>query len=223
MSKTDWDKRYYHGRYNRYPFSDVITFVMRNFAKAEDRGAVRLLDLGCGGAHHLMFLAQEGFAYHGVDGSQESVEIAKQRLADAGFATDTIAKATFDALPYEEDFFDGVIDRGALTCNSAADLPALLNEIKRILKPGGLLYSTILNLESTAKDSGTSLGNGDYENCGTRLEDAGILHFTTTEEARQLFGAFEMQQIIKAVNTVDYPPEDRTVVAWNFITARKPA
>jgi SAM-dependent methyltransferase len=223
MPDTDWDKRFYHGRTNRHPFTDVVSFVMRAFSRVEDRGSVRILDLGCGGAHHLIFLAQEGFDYYGVDGSQESVDSAKSRLSEAGYASGTIAKATFDALPYDGGFFDAVIDRGALTCNPGREIPALLDEAKRTLKPGGLVYSTILNLESTAKDTGTPLGDGDYENCGNRLEDAGILHFTTTEEALRLFAAFDVQQIVKSVNAVEYPEGDGMVVAWNFITARKPA
>ncbi len=223
MQQTEWDKRYYHGRYNSYPFTDVVTFVLRHFGRAEDRGAVRLLDLGCGGAHHLLFLAREGFDYHGVDGAAESVEIARQRLALEGFANDTVRQATFEALPYAAGTFDGVIDRGALTCNPGAEIPALLQEVRRVLKPGGLVYSTLLNRDSSAKDSGTPLGGGDYENCGTRLENAGLLHFTTSAEARALFGAFEVEQVVKMVQSVDHPAEDGTVVAWNFVTARKPA
>ncbi|MCH7775512.1 MAG: class I SAM-dependent methyltransferase [Gemmatimonadetes bacterium] len=222
MSKTDWDKRFYHGRYNKYPFTDVVSFVMCKFARVEDRKAVRILDLGCGGAHHLMFLAQEGFDYYGVDGAQESVDIAKQRLEDAGYDPGPIVKATFDALPYEDNFFDAVIDRGAITCNAVADIPQLLAEVRRILKPGGCVYSTILNIDSSAKDTGTHLGNGNYENFSNRLEDAGILHFTTTEECLRLFGEFDVEQIVKSVNAIEYPADTGQVVAWNFVTARKP-
>ncbi len=221
MPENSWDTRYYHGRYNRYPFTDVVSFVMRKFAGAADRKAVRVLDLGCGGAHHLLFLAQEGFGYHGVDGAQESVDIARTRLAEAGFDPAPVTQATFDALPYEDSFFDAVIDRGAITCNALADIPALLDEVRRVLKPGGFVFSTILNIDSTAKDTGTSLGNGDYINCGNRLEDAGILHFTDTEECRNLFKSFEIEQIVKSRNDVEYPAGSRQVVAWTMVTARK--
>ncbi len=224
MTAQDWDKRYYHGRYNRYPFTEVVSFMMGGYAKVPDRNKVKVLDLGCGGAHHLMFLAQEGFDYHGVDGAQESVDIASQRLSDAGFPTDTIVKATFDALPYEADTMDAVIDRGAITCNNKADIPALLTEVRRVLKPGGRFFSTILNIESSAKNGAKDLGDGDFTGCDNRLEDAGVLHFTTSDEARELFSGagFTVEKIERSVTTTDYAEDGNTpVVAWNFITCRK--
>ena len=115
LQRNEWDTRHYHGRDNRYPFTEVVSFVMRSYGGAADRSAVRILDLGCGSAHHLVFLAQEGFDYYGIDGSGESIELAARRLTKAGYHTRTLACGTFNRLPYEEGFFDCVIDRGSLT------------------------------------------------------------------------------------------------------------
>lgn len=222
MSKVDWDQRFYHGRYNKYPFSDVVTFVFRSFSKIEDKSQVKILDLGCGGAHHLMFLAAEGFDYHGVDGSAESVQIAKDRLSAAGFGSDTIVKGYLEELPYPDGMFDAVIDRGAITCNAKSAIPPIVAETRRVLKPGGLFYSTILNVQSSAKDGAEDLGDGDFQNVGARLEGAGLLHFTHVDEIRELFAEFELLSIRTSVVREELETAaDRAVDAWSFITVRK--
>lgn len=135
MQSRNWDKEQYYGRYNRWPFNEVVSFVMRRWGSLADRKKIKVLDLGFGGAHHLVFWASEGFDYYGFDGSQESLEIATQRLGQLGFSADKLVVGTFDSLPYPDDFFDCVVDRGSLLCNRRQDILTLLPEVKRVLKP----------------------------------------------------------------------------------------
>lgn len=222
MTKTDWDKRYFHGRYNKYPFTDVVSFVMRRFGGAPDRRSIRILDLGCGGSHHLKFLAEEGFDYYGIDGASESIEIAAERLKAAGFSSKNVILGDLGKLPYADDFFDGVIDRGSITCNSLADIPPLIKEARRVLKKGGTLYSTILGVESTSKNSGRHLGNNDYTDLGDRLQGAGVLHYTDSKEAQMLFAAFSIDSIVTQSYRTDYPAvQPPEVTAWTCITCSK--
>jgi len=222
MKERDWNAEQYHGRHNRYPFTEVVSFVMRVYGSAPDRSKIRILDLGFGGAHHLLFLAQEGFDYYGIDGATESLEIASRVLGRGGFRTNTLSLGTFDKTPYEDDFFDCLLDRGSLVCNRLADLPALISEIRRILKPGGRLFSMILHEASTVKEEARALGNGDYMDFPGRLHEAGILHFTNASEAGKLFSAFEIEDIELILRRSEYPPAgNRTVTAWTVITCRK--
>ena len=219
---SPWDERRYHGRFSRYPFTEVVSFVMGRYGSAPDRSRVRILDLGFGGAHHLLFLAQEGFDFYGIDGANESLRIAQERLTADGFPTDTISVGTFDALPYVDDFFDCVIDRGSFTCNVLADLPPLIAEARRVLKPGGALFSMILHETNTSKDSARSLGNNDYTEFEGRLEDAGVLHFTNAEEAADLFSQFEIEDIESILRRSEYAPaRNGTVSGWTVVTCRK--
>lgn len=220
--EKDWNRQHYYGRYNKYPFTEVVSFVMRAYGAVPDRSKVRILDLGCGGAHHLLFLAQEGFDYHGIDGASESVEIARYRLSESGFKTDTLVCGTFGRTPYPDDFFDCVIDRGSLVCNRLSDLPALIAEMRRILKPGGRFFSMILNEASTAKERVTSLGDNDYTDFQGRLKGAGVLHFTNAAEARRLFSAFNIEDIELILRKSEYSPSgNKDITAWTVITCSK--
>ena len=44
-------------------------------------------------------------------------------------------------LPYENGFFDGVIDNACLYNNNNKKTREILEEVERVLKPGGLFYS----------------------------------------------------------------------------------
>lgn len=151
---TDWNQRSFRGTWNRYPYTEVVSFVLGRFGSVEDRATISMLDLGCGGGSHLLFLAAEGFDFHGVDGNEESVNRANQRLGLAGYAQDRARVADFAHLPYDPDHFDVVIDRGALTCNRGVEIPALIGEIGRVLKPGGLIFSMLLHDSAAAVAGG---------------------------------------------------------------------
>jgi SAM-dependent methyltransferase len=220
--KPGWDEQYYHGWTNKYPFTDVVSFIMRNFSQAEPRSSVRVLDLGCGGGHHLTFLAQEGFEYHGVDGSQRGLQFAHERLQERSFSTENVILATFDALPYPDDHFDAVIDRGALVCNRGTEIRDLLKEIRRVMKPGAKMLSTIIHEDDSSRDGATDLGGSDYTNFPGRLKDAGVLHFTSAEDAASLFSEFSINDLQLQTSRSAYPPAKNPFVsAWMVITCSK--
>lgn len=219
----DWNSTFYHGRYNKYPFTEVVAFMMRTFRNIPDRSGIRVLDLGYGGAHHLMFLAQEGFNYYGIDGSSEALEIAKTRLAESGYDASTISVGTFENLPYEDNFFDCVIDRGSITCNPLSEIKPLLEETRRVLKPNGWLFSMFLNdAGAPSHQAARGLGNGDYTDFSNRLEGAGILHYTNTKEALEMFSAFKIQEIVSSISRAEYSEsKDSLATGWIIVKCKK--
>ena len=219
---TNWDKRRYHGRYNKYPFTDVVAFMMRTFGEYQDRGALRVLDLGCGGAHHLRFLAEEGFDYYGIDGAQEAINIATERLGGLGHRTDNLSVGTFENLPYEDNFFDGLIDRSSIMFNRLDNIPPLIAEARRVLRPGGWLFSMMLNEQSSSKNAARALGNNDFTDMQGRLAGAGVTHYTNAAEARELFSEFHIKNIELSMQSTEYSDDGNSnIVAWTLVTCQK--
>jgi ubiquinone/menaquinone biosynthesis C-methylase UbiE len=108
-----------------------------NATGIELRGA-EVLDVGCGGAPHLRFLAELGAdrsRLHGVDLVPERIEIARER--SPGFDL-VVADAT--ELPFADDSFDLVTQFTAL-CNIVDErvLELAVTEMKRVLRPAGAL------------------------------------------------------------------------------------
>lgn len=217
---TDWNARSFHGTHNRYPFTDVVSFVLRNFGNAPDRSQVSILDLGCGGGAHLAFLLSEGFDAYGVDGNEDSVLRANERIRELGLPENRATAADFACLPYNSEKFDAVIDRGALTCNEGKSIRPLLTEIRRVLKPGATVMSMLLDECAAGEAGGRSIGGGDYVDFPGRLAHAGLLHFTTPSSARQIFSDFQIHSVERLVRTTVSEKGDSVVnEAWVVVTA----
>lgn len=215
---TDWNTRSFHGTYNRYPFTEIVSFILSNFG-GMDRSKFTVLDLGCGGGAHLEFLAAEGFDYYGVDGNEDSVNRANERLKERGFRGDRAIAADFEKLPYSSGFFDVVLDRGAITCNKATEIPPLLAEIKRVMKPRAKLFSMMLDVLGAPAAGGRHVGNGDFTDFPGRLAGAGLLHFTSPVEAMELFSTFKIESVQRLTRTLDLPISAAPIAeSWVVVT-----
>lgn len=135
-----WDEVFKRREWGKYPPEEVVRFVARNFYKAPDRRAVRLLEVGCGTGANLWFAAREGFSVYGIDGSAAALEAAKARFAAESLAGEFV-RGDAAALPYPDAFFDGALDVACLYSNAQDDARRIVAEVRRVLKPGGLFFS----------------------------------------------------------------------------------
>ncbi len=218
-----FDERHYHGWTNRWPFESVVAFVMRNFGESVHRSHVRILDLGCGSGHHLRFLAEEGFDYYGVDASSAVVSRTSTFLREMRFDGSRVFKSEFSVLPFGEGMFDAVIDRGSLVCNRKSDILRILPEVRRVLKTGGLLYSTMLHTDSASRQMGEDIGHGDVARFTGRLAGAGVLHYTSENEIVELYSGFRVRSLVRhdsrSLGITSGGPE--ILESWLHVTCEK--
>ena len=57
-----WEKVFRENEWGKYPSESLIRFVARNFYKADDRFAVKILEVGCGTGANLWYMLREGFS-----------------------------------------------------------------------------------------------------------------------------------------------------------------
>jgi len=115
-----------------------------------------VLEIGFGTGHCLRRIAesvgQMGKVY-GVDISSGMLEITRRRL-DKAQLTDRVELYCGDAvsLPYSDDTLDAAFMSFTLELFDTAEIPRLLEEVKRVLKPTGRI-----GLISMSKENGESL------------------------------------------------------------------
>ncbi len=105
-----------------------------------------ILDLACGpGYLAIAFAALGRFHVIGLDISDSFLRIAAEKAQEAG-ATLALRKGDAAAMPFPAARFDAVVCRAAFKNFSRPD--AALNEIYRVLKPGG--FAAIIDLDPDA-------------------------------------------------------------------------
>ncbi len=101
-----------------------------------------IVDVGCGAGVTVRALAEKGYHASGIDMSPQMIDRAQQEAYKHRLACDF--KVSFaEALPYPDQHFDALIALGLLG-NIRDDQP-VLNEMYRVLKPGGCLLVTVPN------------------------------------------------------------------------------
>lgn len=134
-----WEEKYSDGLKVKYPYDSVVTFVFRNRPRNLDIADTKVLEVGCGTGNNIWFLAREGFQAFGLDGSTSAIEAAREILALEGLSAQ-LKVGDFTSLPYEDECFDLVIDRGSITCCGFSAAAKTIDEIRRCLKPGGKFF-----------------------------------------------------------------------------------
>jgi len=108
--------------------------------------ARRVLDLAAGMGTAALRGAALGFEMHGVEPDAEKLSLFRRRVATlalAGFPEGTarmprMARAVGERLPYKNDVFDAVTSYQTL--EHVQDVEAVLAEMLRVVRPGGVLH-----------------------------------------------------------------------------------
>jgi SAM-dependent methyltransferase len=107
-------------------------------------GRRRIVDAGCGTGRHAAALAEAGFEVTGIDASPELLEVARRRLQTLKQVTGTYLRVGDLRSWQPEQPFDGALCRGVLgDFIEDDDRQAALDNLARMLRPGGLLVADV--------------------------------------------------------------------------------
>jgi len=140
MKKTSQDYNLIANHFSRAREKswEEFKFLFEKYLKPNDK----VLDLGCGNGRFYEFCQDKKVDYFGVDNSKKLIEIAKKRYPQGKFQ---IADALH--LPFPSCFFDKVYSLALLHHIPSKNFRIkFFKEVKRVLKPEGLLILTVWNL-----------------------------------------------------------------------------
>ncbi len=196
MSVNGWNQCwesiiYSQGKHlNLYPHHAVVRFILSQFGKISDRSQVRILELGCGAGNNVWFMAREGFSVFGIDGSVSAINFAKNRFAKEKLNGD-LRVGSFVSLPWPEQYFDAVIDRGSLTCTSWEVIEQTLVQTKKVLKNNGIFFSMIYSDKHPDKNYGEIISKSTYGKFRSGyFKDLESIVFLNRENIDDLYGKY---------------------------------
>ncbi len=216
-SRAIWDALYAEGNHAPIaPYTDIIAFLARSFAR--DGQGRKVLEIGCGTAQNLLFANWSmGFEVYGVDYSETAITQARAQFRGKGLSYGALEVADATRLDFPDSHFDAVVERGAAQHNRLAVARAILAEMRRVLKPGGVLCCSLAAEGHFLFGQGTHLGEGDFFNG----EHDGTRHFFSRRDVLDLFAGMEITRWM--LHSRQDVPGNRMVEQYHVVEARKPA
>ena len=190
-----WEKVFSNHSWGSYPPEELVRFIARNFKNVSNKRETRILEIGCGPGPNIWYLVREGFLVAGIDGSSTAISQAKDRLVSEKLPhTKPIVDlqvGNFSSLPWDDEYFDAVIDVAALYANLMIDIRKTVIEIFRTLKPGGLFFGKMFGTNTTGSITGKIIEPGTYlkPKIGPCAGNH-IAHFFSRLEILELFSCF---------------------------------
>ena len=155
----------------------VAPLEFNNHRKAIEKAAIRpgdkVLEVAVGPGKTLLEILKRvgrNNIVHGVDTSSKMLEIAKNAALDAGYQNIDLRVTDARDLDFPDGTFDVLYNGYMLDLIPLADMPNILSEYKRVLKPGGRVV--LLNM-SKKDDQTLTL----YERLYAKLPASFVLYF----------------------------------------------
>ncbi|WP_252250247.1 class I SAM-dependent methyltransferase [Clostridium sp. ZBS13] len=219
--KNTWEEIYKQGnQLNRYPYDSVVTFIYRNYPRNIKKKSVNILEVGCGAGNNLWFAAREGFNVTGIDISKSAIDYVKERFKqenlDGKFIVSNSAK-----LPFEENTFDLVIDRAALTYLDFNGCKTAVNEINRVLKSEGKFFFNPFSEKHSSCVSGEYMKNGITFDIKVGIAGCGETCFYGRRDIYNLFDKkWKIESVQHTETTEQINPNYFVYADWKIIVRK---
>lgn len=218
----EWEEQFKSGgHFSLYPWSDLVTLVMRHANPKNYNHRPRALELGPGVGANISFFLDKGFDYHAVEGSETAVKHIRERYGDSV----KVEVGDFTkSIPFEAGTFDLVADRGAITHNDTEGIKGAISLADQMLVSKGIFI--VVDWFSTRHplfQYGTELEPGTKTEIpyGT-LKDVGKVHFFTEDELGSLFSKdFDILYLAHKTYETLMPDRESGVAFYNLVARKK--
>jgi SAM-dependent methyltransferase len=155
-------------------------------------GAGEVLELGAGHGRDALYFAREGFTVQALDFSPVGLEQLRDAARAQGVA-DRITTAVQDvreSLPLPDASVDGVFAHMLLCMTlSTTEITALVSEVRRVLRPGGVLVYTVRHTGDAHYGAGIAHGDDIFEHGGFAV------HFFSRDLVDSLAGGWSLDEV----------------------------
>jgi SAM-dependent methyltransferase len=127
-------------------FGDIDIYLFDQLLRGRIRPGMRVLDAGCGGGRNLVYLLKQGYEVFAADSDPAAVDHVRRialSLAPALPATNFVVSPV-ERMPFGDAFADAVLSSAVLHfARDDGQFGAMVAEMWRVLKPGGLFWSRL--------------------------------------------------------------------------------
>jgi SAM-dependent methyltransferase len=124
-------------------FGQIDIYVFDQILRGNIAAGMRVLDAGCGYGRNLVHLLREGCEVFAIDANAEGVQHVRALAAELApsLPVENFRVGQIEKLDFPDSFADVVICSSVLHfARDDAHFLAMLSEIWRVLRPGGMLF-----------------------------------------------------------------------------------
>ncbi|MDY6777692.1 MAG: class I SAM-dependent methyltransferase [Candidatus Nanohaloarchaea archaeon] len=198
--RDTWDQEYTENKAIPSSHREQLSLpfqAMEPFLELDD--AEMVVEVGCGNGRHTAYLARQEIDIEALDFSEGALEMARNRVEEeaTGDQVTLQQQDVTDGIPHDDSTADIVID-SYVSCHFLDDreLEQYMEEVERILKPGGRLYW-----------SGMASSDGYYGELGETHPDKNIVVDPLNNVAKRLYTHEEVQNGIPGAPAATYTIE----------------
>jgi SAM-dependent methyltransferase len=185
---ADWNQLFLDpAKVVRNPDPLVVEFAREQAPHA------RILDLGCGGGRHLIYLNRLGFRLVGTDIAPRGLELSRQWLISESLYADLLL-APMLPLPLAANSFDGAISINVLNHATIGETTHAVADVQRVLRPGAPFFFIVIGREDARGGEGQEIEPFTFIHA--QGIEAGVPHhYYDKEEVEQLVAPFQRKII----------------------------
>ncbi|PJZ54738.1 class I SAM-dependent methyltransferase [Leptospira adleri] len=183
-SQSAWNLHYTRNKSRLgYPDENLVRMLSKiKTTSKESSIPKKALDFGAGSGRHCLLLNEFGYQVYATDYTENSVQTISREYP--------FVNASVSGNPpysFEDDFFDVIVSWGVLHYNTAQLAKQILDEKKRILKPGGFIAGSVRAIGDThLQAQGTTIQTPDLKGAYSRF-------YTLEELKRDLTGFSQVE------------------------------
>ena len=151
-----------------------------------------VLDIGCGIGRHLLLFALSGFETYGIEPTLSGLSQCREVLQRSGGTARLSQGEMYDLSAFEAGFFDVVVCWHVIYHAHLATIMTTLQEIRRVLRPGGFLVITFNSTRNQHFGEGTEVEPHTFIGAKKKIDGDLPHHFSTREEAFRLVEGFRV-------------------------------
>jgi SAM-dependent methyltransferase len=184
----------------------------------------KFLDLGCGLGRHAIYMAGKGFDVTAVDLSAYSVNYTKEWAIKEKLDIKTDI-CNMLQLPFEDDSFDCIMAYNVIYHTDTQGFKETLREIKRVLKPNGELFVTLLSKNTWSFQKAEQFQRIDDNTffIAENVTEEGVPHFyVDIYDIKNIFNDWKFVQLPKEwceynIDKPEFYSKHWTVILQNII------
>jgi SAM-dependent methyltransferase len=127
-------------------FGPIDIYLFDQLLRGQIAPGMRVLDAGCGSGRNLIYLLRSGYEVFAVDAEPAAVAAVRQLAATLASALpeDHFRAEPIERMSFPDAFADVVLSSAVLHfARDDGQFEAMLREMWRVLKPGGLFFSRL--------------------------------------------------------------------------------